>query len=355
MRIGLIAPPWLPVPPTAYGGIEAVLDTLALALQATGHDVVLAASGDSTCPVRRVPGFPPSDVTTVGASLEALQHAVVAYAALADTEIIHDHTVVGPFLAERPPPAPIVTTVHGPFTPGMLAVYRAMPPEVSIVAVSHRQAATAEGLTLDRVIHHGIRTGDVPMGSGRGGFACFVGRMHPSKGVREAIAVSREAALPLRIAAKMREQGEREYFDQFISPLLGPDIEYLGELNTRDKYELLGESVALVNPIQWEEPFGMVMIEALAAGTPVITTSRGSAPEIVDDGSTGFFGTDVRSLADALRRVGELDRQRCREAAEDRFSAERMAAEHVRLYSDLIQRQVDGTGDPLYDERLHSR
>jgi glycosyltransferase involved in cell wall biosynthesis len=141
----------------------------------------------------------------------------------------------------------------------------------------------------------------------------------------------------------MREQGERDYFDEFIRPLLGPDTEFIGELNAVDKYELLGGALALISPLQWEEPFGMVMIEALATGTPVISTPLGAAPEIVDDGSTGFLGTDEQALVAAVNHVGELERRRCRAVVEERFSAERMAAEHVKLYSDLIA----GVAHPL--------
>jgi glycosyltransferase involved in cell wall biosynthesis len=337
----MIAPPWLPVPPPAYGGIEAAVDTLAVALEAAGHEVLLAASGDSTCPVHLVPGFPHSDPSTLGASLQALRHVVVAYPALADAQVIHDHTVAGPFCGNHT--VPVVATVHGPFTPATLDVYCAMPADVSIVAISHHQASTANGVHIARVIHHGIRPGDVPVGTGLGGYLCFLGRMDPSKGVLEAISIARQAGVPLRIAAKMREQGERDYFDEFIRPLLGPDTEFIGELNAVDKYELLGGALALISPLQWEEPFGMVMIEALATGTPVISTPLGAAPEIVDDGSTGFLGTDEQALVAAVNHVGELERRRCRAVVEERFSAERMAAEHVKLYSDLIA----GVAHPL--------
>jgi glycosyltransferase involved in cell wall biosynthesis len=178
----------------------------------------------------------------------------------------------------------------------------------------------------------------VPIGSGGGGYACVLGRMHPDKGVREAILVARRAGVPLFIAAKMREPGEREYFDTVIRPLLGPDTQYLGELNVADKYALLGEARALLNPIQWNEPFGMVMIESLATGTPVVATPRGSSPEIIDDERTGFLRPTVDELATALVRAGGLDRRLCREDVQERFSAARMAAEHADLYSTLLHR-----------------
>jgi len=336
MRIGLIAPPWIPVPPPASGGIEAVVDTLALALARAGHEVLLAASGDSTCAVERVPGFPPSDFSTVGATLQELRHLLQAYPAMAGVDVIHDHTTAGPFLPHRGLATPLVATAHGPFIPAMLDVSRAMPPDVSIVAISHSQAATADGVRIARVIHHGIDAARVPVGLGRGGYACFLGRMHPNKGVREAIQIARRAGVPLRIAAKMREPVEMDYFTTIIRPLLGADTEFLGELNVSDKYEMLGGAIALLNPIQWDEPFGMVMIESLAAGTPVVATPRGSAPEIIDDGWTGLLRTGEHELAEAIQRAPTLDRNLCRMAVEERFSAERMAAKHVELYSTLL-------------------
>lgn len=335
MRVGLIAPPWLPVPPPAYGGIEVVVDGLARALSEAGHDVLLAASGDSTCPVERIPGFPVSDAATVGAPLLEHRHINRAYPALGDVDVIHDHTLLGPRFGHHPPDVPVVATVHGPFLPKVVEHYRAMPDDVSIVAISHNQASLAHPVRVRRVIHHGIDPARVPVGRG-GGPACFLGRMNPDKGVLEAILVARRAGLPLMIAAKMQESGEWEYFNAVVRPMLGGGTEYLGELNTADKYALLGEATALLNPIQWDEPFGMVMIESLATGTPVVGTPRGSAPEIIDDGQTGFLRTGTRELAAALSRSGGLDRRLCRNAVQERFSAARMAAEHAELYSALL-------------------
>jgi len=346
MRIGLIAPPWLPVPPSAYGGIESVVEGLALALTAAGHEVLLAASCDSSCPVERVPGAAPSDIAGMGNSLRELRHVVLAYRAMDDVDVIHDHTMIGPFYRNRSPGIPVVATIHGAIAPDLFEIYRALPYDVSLVAISHRQASTARGVRIARVIHHGIDPAGVPLGWGLGGYACFLGRMSPSKGVLEAIRIARRAGVPLRIAAKMREVGERDYFDAVIRPELGPGTEYVGELATEEKFAFLGGAVALLNPIQWEEPFGMVMIESLAAGTPVIATPRGSAPEIVQDGRTGFLRSGEAALVEALGRAGELDRRLCRTVVEERFSAERMAAEHVGLYSDVsrtagIERNLD--------------
>jgi glycosyltransferase involved in cell wall biosynthesis len=337
VRIGIVSTPWTALPPPAYGGIEGVVDRLARGFVVAGHEVLVAAPGDSTCPVPLVPNAPPADPGGIGLTEVELAHVVRSYRAMDEMEIIHDHTLAGPLYRHRLPGVPIVTTNHGPYRPFLRDVYGAMAnDDVHLIAISHHQASTAEGIRIARVIHHGIDVDTVPVGDGAGGYFCFLGRMSPSKGVREAILTARKAGVPLRIGAKLQDKGEREYFECAVSPLLGGDVEYLGELNTEQKYELVGNATALLNPIQWAEPFGLVMIEALATGTPVVATPCGAAPEIVDDGVTGFLHDDIDGLAESLAKVGSLDRQRCREEAQRRFSTERMVADHLDLYAGLL-------------------
>ncbi len=272
----------------------------------------------------------------MGACTDELRHSVFAYEAMDGLDLVHDHTLAGPLYRHRPEKTPLITTAHGPLTGGLRGIYRAMTAEASLIAISHHQARSAPDLRISRVIHHGINTAEVPVGRGEGGYACFLGRMHPNKGLPQAIEAAQLARMPLRIAAKMHNRDEHEYFRTVIEPLLGPNVEYLGELNTADKYALLGGAVALLNPIQWPEPFGMVMIEFLAAGTPVIATPQGSAPEIIDDGATGFLRGGIRELAAALTQTGTLDRSGCRHAATTRFSAKQMVTEHLRLYQEAL-------------------
>jgi glycosyltransferase involved in cell wall biosynthesis len=339
MRIGLVSPPWVPVPPPAYGGIEIVVDRLARGLVSAGHDVLLAAPANSTCPVPRVPGLaevhPGAGIT--GDGITELNHVIKAYAAMAELNVIHDHTVCGPLYRHRPAGVPVVTTNHGPFVPMVNGLYKQMSDDTAVVAISKNQAAAADGVQIRAVIHHGLDVHRVPVGSGDGGFAVCLGRMNPTKGIREAIMIARDAEIPLRIAAKMREEAEHDYFDAQIAPLLSDEIEYVGELDEPAKFELLGQAFALLNPIQWPEPFGLVMIESLACGTPVVTTSAGSVPEIIDDGITGFIRDDLRDLADMLPKVAKLDRGECRRVAQDRFSVSRMVADHLKLYAELIE------------------
>jgi glycosyltransferase involved in cell wall biosynthesis len=338
LLIGLIAPPWLPVPPVRYGGIELVIDGLARGLMAAGHEVLLAAPAGSTCPVQQIPGLPPRDSARMGCTVVEIPFVFSAYEAMTEVEVIHDHTVAGPLCARPRRETPVVTTNHGPFNADLNPIYSEMSCRgVGTIAISHHQASTAQNVKIAAVIHHGIDVDDIPVGTGDGGYACTLGRMTPSKGIREAILVAREAEVPLRIAAKMREPLERQYFDECVRPLLGGDIEYLGELNAAEKYQLLGGAFALLNPIQWAEPFGLVMIEALACGTPVVATYRASAPEIVTDGDTGFLRFELSELAQALTRVPALDRKRCRDAALTGFSTSRMVAEHLQLYRRLLK------------------
>jgi glycosyltransferase involved in cell wall biosynthesis len=337
VRIGLIAPPWVPVPPPAYGGLEAVVDRLARGLVEAGHDVLLAAPASSSCPVPQVDRTDdvPDDAAITGDTITEMAHIATAYAAMNEMDVIHDHTIGGPLYRHRPAGIPVVTTNHGPFEPKPNRLFRHMQGDTAIIAISSHQASTADGVHITRVIYHGMDVKAVPVGTGGDGYAAFLGRMTPDKGPGEAIRVARRAGIPLKIAAKMREDAERKYFEAEVEPLLGGDVEYIGEVDEPGKYELLGAAVAMLNPIQWPEPFGLVMIESLACGTPVVATGAGSVPEIVDDGCTGFVRDSEDDLAACLARATELDRGACREAAETRFSTTRMVSDHVDLYQEL--------------------
>jgi glycosyltransferase involved in cell wall biosynthesis len=337
MRIGLIAPPGVPVPPPAYGGTESVIDLLARGLARAGHEVLLAAAANSSCPVPQVSGTDEAPLTAPASadSITELRHVIRSYDHLTDVDVVHDHTLTGPLYRHAAESTPRVTTAHGPFNETLGPVYRAMR-GVALVAISHHQASTADGVPVAGVIHHGLEVSSVPVGQGSGGYASFLGRMSPEKGPREAALIARAAGVPLRMAAKLREPAEREYFEAEVKPLLCSEVEFLGELHYAEKLELVGDSFALVNPMQWAEPFGLVMIEALATGTPVVATPVGSAPEILDDGVTGYLRSSRADLAAALTQVSELDRSACRAVAERRFSSERMVAQHVRLYEGLL-------------------
>ncbi|MGO4474278.1 glycosyltransferase family 4 protein [Arthrobacter sp. M-10] len=341
MRIGLVAGPWIPVPPVTYGGTERVVDLLARGFAKAGHEVLLAASSDSRCPVRRVPGMRTSNPKELGFTLSELSHVVRAYEGLGEVDIIHDHTLAGTLYCGRPPGVPVVTTIHGLLTPAAQEVYRAIGGSASIIAISRDQASRSPGVPVCAVIHHGIDLSSVPVGTGQGGYLCFVGRMSPDKGVLEAIKIARQAGVPLRIAAKMRAPEEIKYFEEVIKPILGSNEDFTGEADDAEKYHLMGEALAFLNPIHWAEPFGLVMIEALATGTPVLGTPFGSAPEIVTHGITGYLAS-IDDLAAMIPAAAGLSRAQCRAQVEQRFSAERMVADHLRLFAELIEDQRGG-------------
>jgi glycosyltransferase involved in cell wall biosynthesis len=273
----------------------------------------------------------------VGGSATEMRHVIHAYQAARDigADIVHDHTLIGPVYADRFADVSVVTTNHGPFQSELGDYYRAIGGLTPIIAISHHQASTAAGIPIAAVIHHGVDLQRYSVGPGRGGYAAFLGRMCPEKGVDTAIRVARQAGIPLRIAAKMSEAAEQLYFDQRVRPLLGGNIEYVGEVGGADKTDLLGAATCLLNPIAWPEPFGMVMVEALACGTPVVATPMGAVPEIVDHGRTGFVCSGVGALAAAVQSVAQLDRKACRAAAVSRFSAERMVSDHVAFYQSV--------------------
>ncbi len=337
MKIAIIAPPWVPVPPPAYGGTEAVLDTLARGAQAAGHDVLLYATGDSTCPVPLASTFERALGTVSAGAASELCHVVEAYERLREwgPDMIHDHTLIGPVYAERFG-MPVVTTNHGPFNGELGPLYRVIARTVPLIAISQHHADSADDTRIAAVIHHGIEVDTHPIGRGEGGYALFLGRMSPDKGVHTAAQVARDAGMPLRIAAKMREPAERAYFREQVEPLLGNGIEYVGEVAGPEKLALLRDAVCLLNPIDWDEPFGMVMIEAMACGTPIVATPRGSTPELIDEGVTGFVRHTFEGQIGAVLEASSLDRTKVREVAAERFSAEGMVARHLQLYGRVI-------------------
>lgn len=359
LRIGIIAPPWVTVPPLDYGGTELVVDLLAQGLVAAGHDVTLFATGDSTCPVPRRSLYPKALGTTAEPHAE-LAHVMQAYDVLQDVDVIHDHTLTGALWADRPEGGPpIVTTAHGELIDAVRPKYAAVASRVHIVAISHAQRLSAPEVPVAAVIHHGIDVASCPIGDGDGGYVLFLGRMNADKGAHRAILAARAAGRRIVLAAKMWEPAELRYFAEQVEPLLGPDATYVGSVGGPAKLELLGGAEALLNPIRWPEPFGLVMVEALACGTPVLAFAEGSAPEIVEHGRTGFLCADEADMAARLDHVASLDRASCRASASTWFSTERMVADHVALYRRIVaghraaaledrDRVIDLTGQPAH-------
>jgi glycosyltransferase involved in cell wall biosynthesis len=339
MRIGLIAPPWTPIPPTLYGGIELVVDQLARGFQDAGHDVLLFTTGDSTCPVPRAWVLPEAEGMRIGMAVPEIRHVIHAYEAVSDCDVVHDHSMMGPFHAEHYPGLPVATTIHGPFNEELTDLYRAIADRVPIIAISHAQRRDAPQVPVAKVIHHGIEASQFPVGDGGGDadgpYLVFLGRMADEKGAHRAAAIARAAGIRVLMAAKMREPLEIQYFTEKVEPLLGKDVVYLGEVSHERKLELLAGASALLFPIRWNEPFGMVMIEAMACGTPVLAFPEGAAPEVVDHGRTGFLCDDEEAMVEAIGRLGELKRSDCRLSVESYFSTNRMVAEHIELFESM--------------------
>jgi len=318
-----------------------VVDALARGFADAGHEVVLFATGDSTCPVELRWSLPHAEGARIGMAAPELRHVINAYQNLDDCDLIHDHTLAGPLLAaERGMSQPVVTTVHGELDDDLVHLYRAIADRISIIAVSEAQRRPAPDIPIARVILHGIEADALPFGDGSGDaegpYCVFLGRMSPDKGAHRAIAVARKAGMRLLMAAKMRDAAEVRYYTELVEPALGPDIVYLGEVPHERKLELLAGATAMLFPIRWNEPFGLVMVESMACGTPVLGFREGAAPEVIDDGRTGFLCDDEAEMVEALARVGELRRADCRAAVEGYFSVDRMVREHLDLFDVLL-------------------
>jgi glycosyltransferase involved in cell wall biosynthesis len=334
LRIGLLAPPWVPVPPPTYGGIEQVVAALGQGLIERGHEVVLVAAAGSELPGAEVvsplgdlPGF-------IGEPAADWRHALAGVDALDGVDVVIDHSgPLGALLTSRLS-VPGLHVTHGPLSAVPVEIYEGIArhfPRLRLVAISQAQRASAPTLPFAGVRHNGLALDAVPFRARPDGYLAFLGRMSPEKGPADAIRIARAAGLPLLIGAKCREPAELAYFANHVEPALGPDVVWLGELDAPEKYALLAGARALLFPIEWEEPFGMVMIEAMACGTPVLATARGSVPEVVADGLTGFVRATPDALVEAVTRIGEIDRHACRRWVAERFSADAMTEGYERL------------------------
>lgn len=337
MRIGMIAPPWFAVPPAGYGGIEWVVSNLAERLVERGHQVTLFASGGSRTAGRLVSSFDTPPSAELGDPYVESIALLDAYAHWQEFDVIHDHTMLG-LIAGASLPIPVVHTVHGQVLPKFYHFYEHLAARVHLVAISHNQASTLPPECAPRVIHNGIDTGCFTFGEGRGGYLLFVGRMSPEKGIVQAIEIARQAGKRLVVIAKINEPPEREYFEREVRPLLqkpGLVVEFHEQTSHDEKVAAYQGALATLFPINWPEPFGLVMAESMACGTPVIAFRNGSVPEVIDDGHTGFICSTVEEAVAAAARVHELDRGACRERVLLHFSADRNAQQHEELYSEI--------------------
>jgi glycosyltransferase involved in cell wall biosynthesis len=340
MRIAQIAPLVESVPPDRYGGTERVVASLVDELTRRGHEVTLFASGDSTSDAELVSVTETSLRSDPNATDRLAPHVGelgMAFKRAAEFDIMHCHVDYVAFPAARLSPTPAVHTLHGRLDlPDLVAVFREFD-DVPLVSISDAQREPLADFALNwaGTVYHGVRTEDYPFSAEPGRYLAFCGRMAPEKRPDLAIEVAQRAGVPLKILAKVDET-DREYFSREIEPRLNqPGVEFLGEGDEARRNELLSNALALLFPIDWPEPFGLVMIEAMVTGTPVITRPRGAAPEVVADGRTGFIVESVDDLVAAVKRADTLDRHECRRHVEERFSVRRMVDDYEAIYARL--------------------
>ncbi|HET6906150.1 MAG TPA: glycosyltransferase family 4 protein [Rhodanobacteraceae bacterium] len=341
LRIAQVAPLAESVPPHQYGGTERVVAYLSEALVAAGHEVTLFASGDSTARVKLRACSPQALRGQHGVCDPQLWWTLQFQAVLdqaADFDVVHFHGGYLHFPLEACLP-PHLTTLHGrlDFDPPQ---FYARYPDSPLVSISEAQRKPWPRAAWLRTIHHGLPRNLLHAGPGDGGYLAFIGRLSPEKRVDRAIEIARRAGLPLKIAAKI-DDADAAYVAQSVRPLLDQaGVEFLGEANEWQKQELLAHAAALLFPIDWPEPFGLVMIEALACGTPVIAYAQGSVPEIIEHGRSGFLVDSIEAAVSAVRRVHEISRGECRRVFEQRFTAERMASDYVAAYRAVLANRL---------------
>jgi len=342
LRVAVLAPPWFAVPPTGYGGIEWVVSLLADGLADAGHDVTLFASGDSKTRAKLHAVFETAPSELIGRTFWELQHVISCYERYDQFDVINDHSGPPSATIGGAVPTPVVHTVHGPLTGEPGALYESIAkvsPKVGLISISLNQRKPKPGLNWVANCPNALDLSVYPCSPHRGEYLLFVGRMSPDKGAHRAVAVAMQAGLPLKIAGKCREPKEIEYFNEFVEPHLGPahGIEFLGEVNHGTKVELLQDARATLFPIEWEEPFGLVMIESMACGTPVIATRHGAVPEVIEHGRSGIIVDNYREMAGAIEEADKLDPLVCRRSAEERFAPERMVANYLAAYRTAIE------------------
>ncbi len=340
----MISPLFESVPPQLYGGTERVVSNLCEGLIALGVDVVLFASGDSKIQVKLVPVVEEALRLHATPGVDPVAHhfrMLSLVAKQADRfDVIHNHHDYWILPLSRMVSTPVLTTLHGRMDRTEIQSAFLEYPDVNYVAISHAQRGWVPQLNWVRTIYHGLKLGDFEYQESPGKYLAFLGRISPEKRPDLAIELARQAGIPLKIAAKIEGAEAKQYFDQKVRPYVdGHWVEYLGEISEKEKSEFLGNALALVFPIDWPEPFGLVMIEALACGTPVLARPFGSVPEILENGVTGYSHSKVSVLAKLAKKIPALSRRGCRDWVESRFSVQRMAEEYLHVYRHVARKR----------------
>ena len=340
MRIAQVAPLYESVPPRLYGGTELVVSYLTEELVNQGHDVTLFASGDSLTKAKLMAGTKRSLRLDPDSCDPLAHHILMLEKVLREHEeepfdMIHFHVDYLHFPISRREALPSLTTLHGRLDiPDLVPLYREFR-EAPVVSISNAQRKPLPWLNWAGTVLHGLPHNKYKAQDGKGDYLAFLGRISPEKGVDQAIQIAEQSGKKIKIAAKI-DRVDRDYYDSKIKPLMNsPNVEYLGEIGYPEKCDFLGNAAALLVPIQWPEPFGLVMIEAMACGTPVIAYPNGSVPEIVQHGVNGFIVQNVKQAALAVGKLSQIDRHECRRHFEKHFTTGRMCRDYVAIYEHL--------------------
>jgi glycosyltransferase involved in cell wall biosynthesis len=347
VRVSMIAPPWFKIPPEGYGGIEIVIHLLVEGLIERGHEVSLCTVATSSTSASKHSVFenemhsildaPPSSFLNVAAT-----HSLACYkaAAVAEVDVIHDHTWKEGLLTAAFVDRPVVHTIHGPFDEENRRFYELFVGDqrIHFVTISDFHRSRFPGLNYAGTVYNGILLERYPYGEEKEDFFLYVGRFNDEKAPHLACEIAKELGAKLVLAGKVHEEEEHRYFDQRIAPFLSSDIQFVGEVGhwSEDKMRLFSKARGYLYPIQWDEPFGITMVEAMACGTPVVTFNRGAAPEIVAHGITGFVVDTMDEFIEAVQRVDEIDPQKCRQRVVRHFTAAMMVNGYERVYETII-------------------
>jgi glycosyltransferase involved in cell wall biosynthesis len=341
LKIAILAPAWFAVPPTGYGGIEWIVSLLADGLVDAGHDVTLFASGDSRTKAKLAAVYSQAPSREIGRTFPEIKHALSCFARADEFDIINDHTGMLGCTLGATVSTPVVHTVHGPLDGEAGEIYELISkvaPQVGLISISMNQRKPKEHLNWIANCHNALDFSIYPLRPHRRDYLLFLGRLSPDKGAHRAIAVAIQTGVPLKIAGKMQDPKERAYFHELVEPHLVDGIEFLGEVTHGEKVELLQNARATLFPISWEEPFGLVMIESMACGTPVIATRWGAVPEVIEHGRSGIIVDHYSEMADALEEADKLDPLELRKYVEEEFSPQRMVRDYVAAYEAAMGR-----------------
>jgi len=334
----MVAPPYFRVPPVAYGGIEAVVADLVDTLVGRGHEVTLIGAGSHATRAQRfIATDDRGSADRLGELIPELVHAAKAAAILdvLNADVIHDHTMAGPLTAPGRL-TPTVVTAHGPVTGERGDFYRALGGAVRLIAITHAQRSTAPDLPWAATVHNAIRAETFPFCADKQDYVLFLGRFHPEKAPHLAIDAARAAGMPIVLAGKCSEPIEHAYYEREIEPRTGPGVTIFGVADGAAKRALLAKAACLLFPITWDEPFGLVMIEAMVCGTPVVALRRGAVPELIVHGQTGIIVDHPADLPDAIAQARQLDPALCRKHVETGFTVEVMAASYEAVYRQTL-------------------